>query len=261
MSELDQPTVAALNGHRFDESLDADAEVEPRSDWMVDEPDVGDPEREQTSSVALFEGDDGGLELDHRRALVVLLKNRFISARTHPREWRTLSANPRVIRTRLNDLFLDLHLDVEREVAYKRQVTPEGGGRPFPTLLHDTPWGREDTILLIYLRSRFRGEQASGVDRVFVDRDDMLEFVEQHRPEHATDQAGDARRAAKAIEALYRAGLLIGPSTADRFEVSNAVEVLLPLEKLQELLAWLRQQNRSPTPDKVDQASTDEHES
>jgi hypothetical protein len=202
-----------------------------------------DPEREITSSIALFEGDDGGLELDQRRALVALLKQRFISGRTHPKEWRALTRNPRLIRARLNDLFLQLHLDADREVAYKRQVTPEGGGKPFPTLLHDVPWGREDTILLVFLRSRFRSEQAAGAGRVFVDRDDMLEFVEQHRPEHATDQAGDAKRAFKAVEALYKAGLLIGPSTTERFEVSNAIEVLLPMEKLTELLTWLRRQN------------------
>lgn len=214
------------------------------TEWEPSET-ADDPERESTSSIALFEGDDGGLELDQRRAFVALLKQRFISGRTHPKEWRALTRNPRLVRARLNDLFLQLHLDAEREVAYKRQVTPEGGGKPFPTLLHDVPWGREDTILLVFLRSRFRSEQAAGAGRVFVDRDDMLEFVEQHRPEHATDQAGDTRRALKAVEALYKAGLLIGSSTADRFEVSNAIEVLLPMEKLTELLTWLRQRNSS----------------
>ncbi|WNV90360.1 DUF4194 domain-containing protein [Umezawaea sp. Da 62-37] len=215
------------------------------SDWATDELDVDDPERERTSTVALFEGDEGGLEVDQRRALVVLLKQRFITGRTNPKEWRALTRNPRPIRARLNDLFLQLYLDTEREVAYKRQVVPEGGGRPFPTLLHDAPWGREDTILLVFLRSRFRSEQAAGANRVFVDRDDILEFVDQHRPEHATDQSGDAKRATKAIETLYTAGLLMGPRTADRFEISNAVEVLLSMEKLTELLAWLRHQNHS----------------
>jgi hypothetical protein len=208
-----------------------------------EEPEREDPEREATSTLALFEGDEGGLEPAQRRALVMLIKQRFITARTHPKEWAALVAKPRLIRARLNDLFLDLHVDVEREVAYKRQVLPEGGGRPFPTLLHDTPWGREETILLVYLRSRHRSEQASGADRAFVDRADMYEFIAQHRPEHATDIAGDARKAARAVEAIYKTGLLIGSSTGDRFEVSNAIEVLLPVAKLHELLVWLRAQN------------------
>lgn len=254
MSSLDAPTGTA-------------DEAAAHPDWAA--ADTDDPGQEGTSTVALFEGDEGGLEVDQRRALVVLLKQRFISGRTHPKEWQALTRNPRPIRARLNDLFLELLMDTDREVAYKRQVSPEGGGRPYPTLLYDTPWGREDTILLVYLRSRFRSEQAAGMEKVFVDREEMLEFVEQHRPTHATDQAGDAKRAGKAVESLYKAGLLIGPSTADRFEVSTAIEVLLPMEKLTELLTWLRAQNgtvytapagsRTPTEDTG--ASGDETES
>ncbi|WP_327007562.1 DUF4194 domain-containing protein [Dactylosporangium sp. NBC_01737] len=198
-----------------------------------------DPERESTSSVALFEGDEGALELPQRRVLVALLKQRFITARSHPKEWKTLVANPRPIRSRLNDLFLDLHLDVVREVAYKRQVVPEGGGR-FPTLLHDTAWSREETALMVYLRTRSRSEEAAGTSRSFVERQDMLDHVAALRPAHATDHVADGRRTMNAIESLNRAGLLIGASTADRFEISPAIDVVLPLERLQELLRWLQ---------------------
>jgi hypothetical protein len=253
MSELDRADGRASGDYPFDADT-ADGDLR-EAGWAGDAFDADDPDRELTSTVALFEGDEGGLELDQRRALVVLLKQRFISARTHPKEWRALTRQPQPIRARLNDLFLELHLDSDREVAYKRQVSPEGGGRPFPTLLYDAPWGREDTILLVYLRSRFRSEQAAGADRVFVDRDDMVEFVDQHRPSHATDQAGDRKRAERAIEALYKAGLLIGSGTGERFEVSIAIEVLLPMEKLTELLAWLRTQNGTagdPTGDPTD---------
>jgi hypothetical protein len=201
-----------------------------------------DPDRELTSSVALFEGDEGTLESPQRRALVALLKLRFITAASHPKEWVALTANPRLIRSRLNDLFLDLHLDTDREVAYKRQVVPEGGGR-FPTLLHDTAWSREETTLMVYLRTRSRSEEVAGTSRTFVDREDMIEHIAALRPAHATDQAADARRAVKAIEGLTRAGLLVGSSTATQFEVSPAIDVVLPMERLQDLLRWLQAQN------------------
>ncbi len=204
-----------------------------------------DLDREPTSTLALFEGDEGSLEVPQRRALVVLIKQRFISNRTHPREWAALISNPGPIRARLNDLFLELVLDGDREVAYKRQVTPEGGGRPFPTLLYDAPWGREETLALVYLRTRHRNDQAAGTDRSFVDRSDILEFIAQHRPAHATDISGDARKAVKAVESVFKTGLLIGPSTGERFEISAAIEVLLPLEKLTELLEWIRTQNEN----------------
>ena len=74
-------------------------------------------------SVSLFEGDEGGLEYAQRHALVTLLKQRFISARTHPRDWQVLVEHERLLRSRLNELFLELQVDRVREVAWKRQAS------------------------------------------------------------------------------------------------------------------------------------------
>lgn len=204
-------------------------------------------DRDATTTVSLFEGDEGRLELGQRKALVALLKHRFLTARTHPLEWRAILANPALVQSRLNDLFLDLHLDREREVAFKRQAAPDGGGR-FPTLLFDTAWSREETILMVFLRSRSRAAEGTGVSRVYVDRQEMLDHVAALRPAHATDQAGDGRRAAAAVDGLNKAGLLVGARTADRFEVSPAIDVVLPLERLQELLRWLQTVNAADAP-------------
>ena len=204
--------------------------------------DPDDPEREATTSVSLFEGDEGGLEYAERRALVTLLKQRFISARTHPRDWRVLTENERVIRARLNDLFLELQVDPVREVAWKRQAVSETGQK-FPTLLYDAAWSREETIVLVHLRDRFRAAASAGEERVFVDREDLVEYVAGFRPLHATDVSGDEKRSRNAVSNVNRAGLLIGSPTDDRYEISEAIEPLLPLELLKELLESLQQTN------------------
>lgn len=196
----------------------------------------------EADSVSLFEGDEGGLEYAQRQALVSLLKQRFISARTHPRDWQVLVENERVFRSRLNDLFLDLQVDRAREVAWKRQAQAEGGGR-FPTLLHDTAWSREETLVLVHLRDRLRAGLAGGDARVYVDRDDLLDYVASYRPAHATDESGDEKRARNAVVSVAKAGLLIATAAEDRFEISEAVEPLLPLELLQELLEALQKAN------------------
>ncbi|MDT9593740.1 DUF4194 domain-containing protein [Nocardioides zeae] len=202
-------------------------------------------------SVSLWEGDEGGLDHAQRHAFVTLLKQRFISARTHPRDWAVLVEHERVLRGRLNELFLDLAIDRGREVAWKRQATGEAGER-FPTLLYDAAWSREETLVLVHLRDRLRAGLASGDARVYVDHDDILEHVASFRPLHATDEAGDERRARKAVQGIVKAGLLIGAVTDERFEISEAVEPLLPLELLQELLAALREANRAtPEPDET----------
>jgi len=195
-----------------------------------------------TPSVSLWEGDEGGLEYAQRQALVALLKQRFISARSHPRDWRVLVEHERVLRSRLNDLFLELHVDPLREVAWKRQAVAEAGQR-FPTLLYDAAWTREETIVLIHLRDRLRTGSANGEERVFVDVADLVEYAASFRPGHATDEAGDEKRTRNAVATVAKAGLLIPTSYEERFEISEAVEPLLPIEVLQELVAALRRAN------------------
>lgn len=219
--------------------------------WSEGEPGYAEPDFSraeladgdlESSSLSLFEGDEGGLTLDQRKALVSLLKHRYISGARLPTEWRTLVESEIVLRARLNDLFLDLHIDRSRQIAFKRQAVPEGEGR-FPTLLHDFAYTREETILLVFLRQRFRSERADGADDVLIDREELLEQVAHFRPAHATDQAGDARKSENSIESLRRAGILLRTADEHRFMVSPVIEVLLPLPRLAELLDWLLGEN------------------
>ncbi|MGN8051391.1 DUF4194 domain-containing protein [Curtobacterium sp. 22159] len=198
-----------------------------------------DDERDETS-FALFEGDEGRLDDRQRRALVALLRNPYVSARTHADEWRTVLDTEYQLRSRLNDLFLELHVDRDREVAWKRQARPESQRRGFPTLLRDVPYTREETIVLVYLRMRLRADTRPGLDQVVVDRSEILGHVAGFRPATATDRTRDEGRVAKAIERLVTARILLRTTDPDRFRVASVVEVLLPLERLLELDAWLR---------------------
>jgi len=191
------------------------------------------------SSFALFEGDEGRLDEPQRRALVALLRHSYISARTHADEWRAVRGAEGQLRSRLNDLFLELHVDRDREVAWKRQARSESQRRGFPTLLRDVPYTREETIVLVYLRMRLRADTRPGPDQVVVDRSEILGHVAGFRPATATDRTRDEGRVAKAIERLITARVLLKTSDPDRFRVASVVEVLLPLERLLELDTWL----------------------
>ncbi|RPE83371.1 uncharacterized protein DUF4194 [Curtobacterium sp. PhB137] len=200
---------------------------------------VQDDERDE-SSFALFEGDEGRLDEHQRRALVALLRHSYVSSRTHPDEWRAVLDAEYQLRSRLNDLFLELHVDRDREVAWKRQARSESQRRTFPTLLRDLPYTREETIVLVYLRMRLRADARPGPDQVVVDRAEILGHVAGFRPATATDRTRDEGRVAKAVERLVTARILIRTSDPDRFRVASVVEVLLPLERLLELDTWLR---------------------
>lgn len=199
-------------------------------------------------SLSLFEGDEGTLTYEQRCALVFLLKHRYISAEQHPDEWRTLIGAQVQLRSRLNDLFLDLHIDAQAQIAFKRQAVPEGDGR-FPTLLHDIAHTREETILLIFLRLRFRSERADGADAVLIDREELLDAVARFRPPDANDRSGDARKVENAILSLQRSGILLKTGDEQRLRVAPVIEVILPLPRLQELLDTLLSLNGKPPAD------------
>lgn len=222
----------------WDDDLEAGVQeiVEERVD---DEARAGDEDVEPPSTHALFDGDEGGLELDERRVLVVLLKNRFITSESNPREWKTLVASRQVIARQLNNLFLELRFDPKREVAYKRPVTSDTGGRDFPTLVHDTIWQREETALLVLLRVRARNDEVRGEVQSRVSQAEMLEYFRDNRPESATNQVSDDRRAERAITALKSAGLLVKTSEDGVFRISPAIEPMLPIPTLNSLLTWL----------------------
>jgi hypothetical protein len=208
-------------------------------EWMGEQPDDQDPDLdEERTSLSLFEGDEGQLTLEQRQTLLLLLKQRYISAAQHSSAWRTLLESEMLIKSRLNDLFLDLHVDHRYELAFKRQAQPESEGR-FPTLLHDTAYSREETILLVFLRQRFRSERAGGQETVLVDHDELVDNVARFRPEHATDHSGDVRRATNAVENILKARILLRTGDPNRFRISPVIEVLLPIERLHELLEWL----------------------
>ena len=224
---------------------------------------TGNEDAEPASTDALFVGDEGGLELDERRALVVLLKNRFITSESHPKEWKTVVASRQTIARRLNDLFLELEFDAKREVAYKRPVTSDTGGRDFPTLVHDTIWQREETALLVFLRVRARNDEVRGEMRSRVSEAEMLEYLRENRPDSATNQVSDDRRADRAINALKGAGLLMKTGEDGEFRISPAIEPMLPAPVLNNLLTWLnvRTESGAATDPETDDAPTAEEPS
>lgn len=200
-----------------------------------------------SSSIALFSGDAGGLPFEQRRCLVRLLKERYLSKDAHPDQWEVLIRNEEVLRSRLNDLFLTLHVDRDAEVAYKRQAVPDESLNRFPTLLHDTAYNREETILLVYLRERLQRERAAGADAVLVDLEELVDRVAEFRRADESDIAAESKRANNAVDVLRKSGVLHATGEADRFTISPVLDSLLPLPRLKELLDWLRTESGQPS--------------
>jgi len=191
---------------------------------------------------ALWDGDSGMLTLAQRRALVRILKKPTITATADPEAWAVLREDEALIRSRLNDLFLDLRID-PNGVAFKFQIRSEPDS-PVPPLLHEATYTREETVLLLHLRQRQLTERANGVEHVSVSAEELLEQIALYRPHDAGDKAGDRNRAQKAIESAVRLGALARTTDPDRYLITAVIESVLPAQKLPALLAWFREENR-----------------
>lgn len=193
---------------------------------------------DDTDTGELFAGDSSTLPFDIRKALVVLLKRRYVSADTHPKEWATIVENETLIRSRLNDLFCQLVVNRNYHVAYKQPGDPSNDD--LPKLLRETVYTREQTILMVHLRQLYRQKVNDGNEHVFVDGDDLSAEIESYFPPEATDKAAHTRQARLAVEALARHGILLPTPEPNRFRVASIVEVLLPVPVLRDLLSWLQ---------------------
>ena len=97
----------------------------------------------------LFVNDTGELPLDTRRVLVQLLSGPSLEGRRHPRLWPVLLRDEQVIRRRLAELFLELVLDRDSQVAFTSQVAADE--LDIPILLRRAQLTFIDSVLLLFL--------------------------------------------------------------------------------------------------------------
>ena len=199
----------------------------------------------------LYAGDRGVLEPEVRHVLVRLLQRRFLLADRNAAQWKVLLDNQQVIESRLGDLYVRLVVDHDRGVAYKTQVRSDE--LEVPILLKDESYTRVETLVLINLRTVFQRERTAGESSARVD----VEEIEQTVLTYFTDADGDIARRQRAIRnalARLRAEGVVEEESEGRYRISPLVEIVLSLERLQELKTWLRDQNTQPTDQEEDLA-------
>lgn len=197
----------------------------------------------------LYPGDRGVLDPEVRHVLVRLLQRRFLLAERNPAQWKALLDNQQIVESRLGDLYVRLVVDHDRGVAYKQQVRSDE--LEVPILLKDEAYTRVETLVLIHLRTVFQRERTAGESSARVD----LEEIEQTVLTYFTDADGDLARKQRAIRnaiARLRSEGVVDEESESRYRISPLVEIVLNLDRLLELKAWLREQNSrgdEPQPD------------
>jgi hypothetical protein len=183
----------------------------------------------------LFMNDTGELPLDTRRVLVQLLSGPSLEGRRHPKLWPVLLRDEVVVKRRLHDLFLDLVIDRDMQVAFTRQV--DAGDLEVPILLRRAQLTFIDSVLVLFLRQRLTQAETHG-DRAVVARDEMMENLVLYERAASTDRAGFTKRIAASIEKMKKHNILQKiRASEDRFEISPTLKLLFTAEEIVALTA------------------------
>ncbi len=195
-------------------------------------PDEAD-EKEQVAT-ELFPGDLGQLPMDARRVLVQLLSGPSLDAKRHTKLWPVLSRHEALIRSRLAELFLELVLDRDMQVAFTRQA--DTGDLETPTLLRRTNLTFIDSVLMLYLRQQLTEAETQGL-RAVVSATDMREQLGLYEQSVNTDRAGFDKRVNAAIEKAKKNSILSRIRDSDeRYEVAPTLKLLFSAEQIGSLL-------------------------
>ena len=192
----------------------------------------------------------GRLPAPARRALVSLLMNRYISRARHRVAWEGLLASENDLRARLDEMYLDLVVDHEAEVAFKRQQDGDDVPR---VLRREKALTRDASFVLIFLRREHAFADPDD-GPVMITRDQIGEFLRAYREDGDTDDASFSRRVDAAINALIKPWQILEPDPAVDylFTISPVVVPLVGVDEMHRLEAAFRKaagSESSPLPD------------
>ncbi len=177
---------------------------------------------------ALWPGDTGSMRAPSRRALVQLLRGPYLSADRHGNLWGALLNDEAPIRSRLADLYLDLVVDTEAQVAFVRNV--DSVAADAPRVVRSASLTFMDTAMLLHLRHQLLS--AGGTERVIVGQDEVTDQLGVYRDGDNADPAGYAKRINASWTKLVKYGILATTSTEGRFEISPVLRLVFGAEQI-----------------------------
>lgn len=181
---------------------------------------------------ALWPGDTGRLREPSRRALLQLLRGPYLGAERHPSLWAALLNDEPELRSRLADLYLELVIDHEAQIAFIRNVESDADA---PRVVRTSPLTFIATALLLHLRQQLL--TATPGTRVIVDLDEVTDALAVYRGVDESDPAGFAKRIRAAWSRMIDYGVLAATSTEGRFEISPVLRLVFGADQIAALRA------------------------
>jgi hypothetical protein len=186
----------------------------------------------------LFPNDRGTLNVETRRALVLLLQGPSIDGSRQSKLWKVLLRDEALLRQHLHNLFLDLVVDYDQSVAFTRQVVAESIDAP--VLLRRNSLTFLESALVLLLRQRLTQADAQG-ERAVLSKSEMFEHLQVYERDRNVDHARFERQMDNAIEKAKKLNLLHKTrGSEERYEVSPTLKLLFPAEDIEALARTYR---------------------
>lgn len=184
---------------------------------------------------------------ESRRVLVALLQGPFLDGRKDTARYAQLLRDRAAIEARLADLYLELVVDDDAQVAFVRQSEDDPDA---PKLLRRlTGLNRLDSVLLLVLRQMLLTQSSRG-QRAVVSEAEIQQALAAYRRSTSTDEAGFAREVRASIAKVQRAGLL--DEQGDSYEVSPVLRLMIGPDTAREFIALYRQAGADTLEDPAD---------
>ena len=186
---------------------------------------------DSATETKLYNSDQGDLPLDTRRVLVQLLSGPSLDGRRHGKLWPVLLRDEAVLRRSLSNVFLDLIVDRDLEVAYTRQADSED--LDTPKLLRNVKLTFADSILLLNLRQRLTQADSRG-ERAVVSEQEIMDDLGVFERAENTDRFGFTKRIRASIKKMILRSILQKVRESDdRFEISPTLKLLFSAEVIE----------------------------
>ncbi|MGC5171615.1 DUF4194 domain-containing protein [Microbacterium sp. DT81.1] len=196
-----------------------------------------DPERR-----GHFPSDTGTLDYAARCAYVQLMRKTYISFEFDRDHWSAVLDFESELRSRMNDLFLELRVDMRRQIAMKWQVPAENGD--VAALIRPMQYTRELAAVMFIAREALLAARTGNTgdgqmrEEAWLDVADIVDLALTY-PAIGENRSDRLRSRAKtAVEQARKLGVLLGKPEQTRLRVSPVIELLLSTDKLAELAAW-----------------------
>lgn len=179
----------------------------------------------------LFPGDTGQLLGETRRVLVQLLSGPSVDGRRQPQLWAVLLRDRRDVASRLNDLFLELVVDTDQQVAFVRQASGSDDD-DLPILLRRQPLTLIESALVLHLRQRLT--EADRIDeRAVIGLQEMYDYLQVFEQASNNDGVKFDKKCATAVEKIKTLSLLRQIRGSEgRFEISPTLKLLFSAEEV-----------------------------